>query len=588
MLLTTTLARPPGSPPPFGPAGWDRLRAALGLEGIEPGDLLSIPLPKLDDSFDAQKISELLRRAAPVAIELDKLADVGIWAMAQTDPDYPPRLSERLARGAPPLLFGAGDRALVIQGGLAVVGSRDTADSAIEAAASIGLRAAEGGTTIISGAARGVDQAAMEGAAQASGRVVGVVADRLDRRIRDKALRDPIAAGLMVLLTPYVPSAGFSVRTAMGRNKVIYGLADAALVISSGAGNGGTWEGAIEAIKGGQIPVYVWSGGSARGRQALVEAGAIPWPASAETGPITVSEIRAWAPPRAPEPQLSLFEPPGASGTDDAAIDALLSQLRTLDMVRLFLERIAEEVPVPSPQLEPAAVYLALLAKRAENLYANVVFSLDSPSAIAPILAIRPLVELVILTRWVSLDPVANGFLFMADGEAVELAQLSRLQDHAKLRGSPPPLSDSAEEATKAAIKEEGFRRLSLGGTDYGKRRLVPTLERMVDEVTKADPGHRVAMRDAYVLAYRTFSPWAHSSGSSFKATAERTGESWRWVGDQSPFLREDIEAIAASMYAYLLESVLATSHPESALIARQVRDYVTLRWVRSELVHEG
>lgn len=309
MLLTTTIVRPPGSPPPFGPVGWARLRAALGVEGIEPGDLLSIPLPKLDDSFDTQKILELLRRAAPAAMELDKLADVGIWAMGHMDPDYPSRLSKRLARGAPPVLFGAGDRTLLGQGGLAVVGSRDSAESALEAAASIGQRAAEGGITIISGAARGIDQAAMEGAAQASGRVVGVVADRLDRRIRDKALRDPIAAGLMVLATPYVPSAGFSVRTAMGRNKVIYGLADVAVVISSAAGSGGTWEGATQAIKGGQIPVFVWSGGSPKGRQGLMEAGARPWPLAGETEPITLKAMQSWSSARAPKPQLSLFEP---------------------------------------------------------------------------------------------------------------------------------------------------------------------------------------------------------------------------------------------------------------------------------------
>lgn len=243
-------------------------------------------------------------------MEFERLSDVGIWVMAQTDTDYPSRLTARLGRGAPPVLFGAGDRALLDGGGLAVVGSRDSAESAIDAALSVGQRVAKGGATIISGAARGIDQAAMEGAVQASGRVVGVVADRLDRRIRDKALRDPIASGLMALVTPYVPSAGFSVRTAMGRNKVIYGLADAAVVMSSAAGKGGTWEGAVEAIKVGHIPVYVWSGAPADGRQALMGAGALPWPATAEAGPIKSEDIHSWPRAQAPQPQLGLFEPP--------------------------------------------------------------------------------------------------------------------------------------------------------------------------------------------------------------------------------------------------------------------------------------
>jgi predicted Rossmann fold nucleotide-binding protein DprA/Smf involved in DNA uptake len=586
-VLTTTLARTPGGSAPLGPVGWARLWAALEAASIEPGDLLSMPVPNLDGSIEVERIVELLRRAAPASMEIERLSDVGIWAMAQTDPDYPSRLGERLARGAPPVLFGAGERALLDAGGLAVVGSRDSSESALEAAGSAGRQAAEGGTVLISGAARGIDQAAMDGALRSSGKVIGVVADHLDRRIRDKGLRDPIAAGQLVLITPYVPSAGFSVRTAMGRNKVIYALADAALVMSSAVGKGGTWEGAIEAIKVGQPSVFVWQGAPKAGRDALLAAGASSWPSNAESRPITIDEIRSWPTARSPEPQLGLFENSGAptDSSDDDSLHRQLAQLHTLDMVRLFLERIAEDVPDPSPALEPATAYLALLGRRASGLYANVHFSLSSPTAIAPILAIRPLVELVILTRWIALDAEAHGFLYMADSEAVELAHLRRITEHAARRGSKVPATEGAEEAVKAAIKEEGFRRLRESGVDYGKGRLVPRVERMVEDVIKADPSHEIAMRDAYVYAYRTFSPWEHSSGSSFKTTAAKDGESWRWIGDLSPFHPEDIEAIAASMYAYLLESILSSIKPEAAALAREVRDYVTVRWVRSELI---
>jgi len=587
VLLTTTLARTPGGSAPLGPVGWARFRAALEAASIEPGDLLSMPVPNLDGSIEVERIVELLRRAAPAAMEIERLSDVGIWVMAQTDPDYPSRLGERLARGAPPVLFGAGERALLNAGSLAVVGSRDSSQSALEAAASAGRAAAEGGTVLISGAARGIDQAAMDGALRASGKVIGVVADHLDRRIRDKRLRDPIADGQLVLLTPYVPSAGFSVRTAMGRNKVIYGLADAALVMSLAARKGGTWEGAIEAIKVGQPSVFVWQGAPNAGRDALLAAGASPWPPSAESRSITRDEIKSWPTAGSPEPQLGLFDTRGVSpdAPDEDTLDGQLAQLRTLDMVRLFLERVAEDLPEPSPALEPATAYLALLGRRASGLYANVHFSFDSPTAIAPILAIRPLVELVILTRWIALDPETHGFLYMADSEAVELANLGRIKEHAARRGSKVPATDAKDEAIKAAIKEEGFRRLTAAGVKYGKGRLLPRVDEMVKDVIKANPGHEIAMRDAYELAYRTFSPWEHSSGSSFKATAERDGESWRWMGDRNPFHREDIEAIAASMYAYLLESVLVSMKPEAAALAREVRDYVTVRWVRSELV---
>lgn len=92
-------------------------------------------------------------------------------------------------------------------------------------------------------------------------------------------------------------------------------------------------------------------------------------------------------------------------------------------------------------------------------------------------------------------------------------------------------------------------------------------------------------MRHAYIYAYRTFSPWEHSSASRFKGTIDGNGDSWRRVGDRSPFQGEDIEAVGASMYAYFLESVLASIKPEAATLAREVRDYVTVHWVRSDLV---
>ena len=66
----------------------------------------------------------------------------------------------------------------------------------------------------------------------------------------------------------------------MGRNKLIYALADAALVVSSAKGEGGTWTGATEQLERLRFcPVHVLSdprGGP--GLAALAEIGAVPWP----------------------------------------------------------------------------------------------------------------------------------------------------------------------------------------------------------------------------------------------------------------------------------------------------------------------
>jgi predicted Rossmann fold nucleotide-binding protein DprA/Smf involved in DNA uptake len=84
----------------------------------------------------------------------------------------------------------------------------------------------------------------------------------------------------LVLISPYDPSAGFNVGHAMQRNKLIYALADAALVVSADLGKGGTWAGATEQLeKLHLVPVFVRTTDEASaGLDALAKKGALPWP----------------------------------------------------------------------------------------------------------------------------------------------------------------------------------------------------------------------------------------------------------------------------------------------------------------------
>ncbi|MBI2434693.1 MAG: hypothetical protein HYV26_17695 [Candidatus Hydrogenedentes bacterium] len=86
--------------------------------------------------------------------------------------------------------------------------------------------------------------------------------------------------GRLVLISPYDPAAAFNVGHAMQRNKLIYALADAALVVSSDYGKGGTWTGAVEQLdKLSFVPVYVRSGvETGSGLEALCQKGALVWP----------------------------------------------------------------------------------------------------------------------------------------------------------------------------------------------------------------------------------------------------------------------------------------------------------------------
>ena len=190
---------------------------------------------------------------------------------------------------APPVLYGCGNRDALDSGGLAVVGSRKVNEELIEYTEHVGRLAAEAEVEIISGGARGVDQAAMRGSLEAGGHAIGVLGNSLERAALNRGNREPLMDGRLVLVSSFDPAARFRGWQAMERNKQIYALADAALVVNSDLGHGGTWTGATEQLaKLRYVPVYVRPNGEpCRGLDELVVRGAGRW-----SDPGTPSDLR--------------------------------------------------------------------------------------------------------------------------------------------------------------------------------------------------------------------------------------------------------------------------------------------------------
>ena len=193
--------------------------------------------------------------------------------MTRSDSDYPKRWKHRLKNDAPPVLFGAGNRDLLNRGGIAVVGSRDLDESQVAFTGKLGRDIAYQGQTVISGGARGADEAAMLGALESEGTAVGVLADSLLRACTSAKYRKALMSNDLALVSPFNPEAGFNVGNAMARNKYIYCLSDAAVVIAATENKGGTWSGAIEDLKHHWVPLWVLKGDAA-GNKALVGKGA--------------------------------------------------------------------------------------------------------------------------------------------------------------------------------------------------------------------------------------------------------------------------------------------------------------------------
>ena len=281
------------------PREYNKLAQLLHENSREPADLLGPEASQLlsDDrlcaEIESDRVTRLLARGFLLSQAVEQWQQRAIWVLSRADDQYPQRLKVRLGSKAPAILYGCGDRDLLDSGGLAVVGSRHVDDELRDYASGIGELAASAEWTVVSGGARGIDQASMRGALEAGGRVVGVLSNDLQRAALRREHREVLMDGRLALISPYDPAAGFNVGNAMQRNKLIYALADAGLVVSSDYQRGGTWAGAVEQLKrlkhsdAGEDPVdpvlrpaptFVRDGAEA-GLQALIhEEGALAWP----------------------------------------------------------------------------------------------------------------------------------------------------------------------------------------------------------------------------------------------------------------------------------------------------------------------
>ena len=286
LLLTAPLivGRGEASPDLLTPGEYKRLARHLRETQRQPADLLSPDaaeiLRECHAVIDETRLKRLLARGFLLSQAIERWQARAIWVVSRADADYPRRLKARLKEEAPAVIYGCGEMAILDSGGLAVVGSRNVDDTLVEYTQSIGRLAAKARETLVSGGARGIDQAAMRGALEAGGKVTGVLADSLEKTAMNREHRNMLLGGQMVLISPYDPSAGFNVGNAMQRNKLIYALADAALVVNSDFNKGGTWAGAVEQLdKLRFVPVYIRTNGSiGKGLDALREKGALPWP----------------------------------------------------------------------------------------------------------------------------------------------------------------------------------------------------------------------------------------------------------------------------------------------------------------------
>lgn len=296
-----------------------------------------------------EKLELLLDRGAALALLVERWTSQGLWVICRNDPEYPTRYLTYLEKLAPPVLYGVGEVSLLNSGGLAIVGSRNISEEEREFAQRAGRSCAEQGICVVSGAAKGIDAEAMQSAVDQGGHSVGVLAEGLGRASVSALYRNALLDGHLTLTSPYEPDARWLIYAAMDRNKLVYGLAEAALVVSSGDEDGGTWTGAKEALKRKRIPVYVRDGDEVPpGNRKLIQAGAR---AFSDESWSDLSTLFQYAPVSAP-----LFEQGSRhSEACEKALDGAITDTSTQAGNLEEVESIIEDSPATclgSPKLD--------------------------------------------------------------------------------------------------------------------------------------------------------------------------------------------------------------------------------------------
>lgn len=192
--------------------------------------------PRLPSAAELRDLGEVQREAA----ERHGATALG-WGL----PDYPARMvaaGEAECFLPAPVLYrvGAAEALDPAECSIAVVGARACTPYGRRQARRFGTVFADAGWTVVSGAARGIDQAAMRGAVEAGGRVLAVLGSPLDRiypQDANELLREILEAGGAVV-SEFPFGSGTRPGNFPRRNRLLAAAGDALLVVQASVHSG--------------------------------------------------------------------------------------------------------------------------------------------------------------------------------------------------------------------------------------------------------------------------------------------------------------------------------------------------------------
>lgn len=187
---------------------------------------------------------------------VEELIAQGYDILPITHHEYPRLLKANLKHNAPIVIYTKGNKELLQEPSVAVVGSRNADAKSLLFTDNIAKMAATDNKVIVSGFAKGVDRQALDSAMEVNGKSIIVLPQGIMTFSSGfKQYFKHISKGNVLVMSVFAPKAPWSVEFAMARNPIIYGMSSDIFVAQSDD-KGGTWSGVIDGLRKNR-PIYV-------------------------------------------------------------------------------------------------------------------------------------------------------------------------------------------------------------------------------------------------------------------------------------------------------------------------------------------
>lgn len=251
---------------PYSALELNKLEKRLQENGIyHIGQIINYDIGKLSIKIDslseeeAYRIFTLLNRSMQISYSIDNYLQQGIEIVTCHNEEYPERIRRKMQDYAPPMFYRCGNPELLTSKPmLAIIGISGvkTPPEVRDGIETIVRNCVRMGYTILTGGELGVSKVAMNMVAEYGGDLVEIVGGDMNAHMVEDGIADLLKENRATIVSLEHPDALFTVPHAISRNKLLFSLAEAAIVINTDGKRGET-----DAIKNRYCDwIYAWKG----------------------------------------------------------------------------------------------------------------------------------------------------------------------------------------------------------------------------------------------------------------------------------------------------------------------------------------